>query len=629
MRACRFTLIALFLALLSFLIACGSGSHSAPMSPVFTSIPVIAASQGVSYSYTLAATDPSGGTVTFSLPTAPSGATITSNTINWTPAAAESRVSNTFEAMATTSSGGTATQSWTVTPTGTVTVNWVNTDWTPAGPVQTPQPDTFVPSALVPQPDGSLQLLTGTSLGQGVFQITQVPGGYYWLVQGVPPPLQVAPTGFWTSSSTFDLGRNTVGAQTGVLGSNEDITLNFNLSGLDPSATPGIVGFLTDNPPVPPMYLVATPDQSTLTGSVGINSRIDWTTVNTGFLGQYEPSSLGTLNNLILGPQLELTGLQLTNGVANPINGTLVASPTTSFALSIPGSQWASMMQNVSPGTATPGGSWFSVAAEPFVTGVNAKAVLMAPTIGASLYMVEPDPPNGIPFPLSGCPNMPFLFGAGFEPAVLTDQNYGTLAYGDPYPSNWTRALAFCQSVDVPLQVGAQNFPIALNYSLVADPANPTLAPLAWPVVNPTINGSSLFTTTSVSTTVETLSWSAPNGTPIGYTVFVFQLVPLQNGIEFLPAGVYSTAQTSMTVPPLTAGNIYLFLIITQADGLANMQTSPYRSQLPTGFATVISAPITINSGAATPQLRGDPKQLQRFLHPKGEGYRIAARPKQ
>jgi hypothetical protein len=60
-------------------------------------------------------------------------------------------------------------------------------------------------------------------------------------------------------------------------------------------------------------------------------------------------------------------------------------------------------------------------------------------------------------------------------------------------------------------------------------------------------------------------------------------------------------------------------------DGIANMQTSPYRSQLPTAFATVMSAPVTINGGAARPQLRGDPKEWQRFLHPKGERYRITA----
>ena len=622
MPARSLPLVAL-LGICCFLVACGSSSHPAPQNPVFTSTPVTAASQDVSYSYTLTATDPAGGTITFSLVAQPAGATITGSTINWTPPAAESRVSNSFEAMATTSSGGTATQSWTVTPTGTVTVNWVNTDWTPAGAVQIPQPATFIPSALVPQTDGSLQLITGTSVSPGLFQIPQVPGGYYWLIQGIPQGLLLPPTAFWTNSSTFDLGRDNVGAVTGVLGSSESITLNFNLSGLDPSATPGVVGFLTDNPPVPPIYLTATPGQSTLTGSVALSSRIDWTTVNTAFLGQYEPSTLGAFNNLVLGPGLSLTNMQFVNGAQNQISGTLVTSPTASLNLSIPGSQWATMMQNVGPGTASPIGSWLSIAAEPYVVGVNARASIFSPTVGATLYMVQPDPANGVPFPLAACPNMPFLFPAANEPAVVSDQNLGTLPYGDPYPSNWTRELAFCQTVTVPFPGVPQSFGMPLNYSVVSDPAKPSLAPLVGPVVSPMIGGANLFTTTSVNTTTEALRWSAPSGTPYGCTVLVFQLIPIQNGLEFLVVGTYSTAQTSMTLPPLTAGNTYVFLMITQADGVANMQTSPYHSQLPTGSATVISNPILVNAGALAPQLRGDAKQWERFLHPKGEVYRI------
>jgi hypothetical protein len=80
-----------------------------------------------------------------------------------------------------------------------------------------------------------------------------------------------------------------------------------------------------------------------------------------------------------------------------------------------------------------------------------------------------------------------------------------------------------------------------------------------------------------------------------------------------------------MTLPPLTAGDTYVFVIITEVDGVANMQTSPYRSQLPTAFATVMSAQVTISGGASGPQLRGDPKELKRFLHPQGERYRRVA----
>jgi hypothetical protein len=181
MRALSLLLIALFL---SYLVACGRNSYSAPQNPVFTSTPVTAASQGASYIYHMTATDPAGGTVTFSLTTAAAGASLSGATISWAPTAAESRVSNSFTAKATTPSGGSATQSWTVTPTGTVTVNWVDTDWTPAGPLQIPKLTDLVPSALVPQPDGSLELLSGTLASPGVYNIGQVPGGYYWLIQG-------------------------------------------------------------------------------------------------------------------------------------------------------------------------------------------------------------------------------------------------------------------------------------------------------------------------------------------------------------------------------------------------------------------------------------------------------------
>jgi hypothetical protein len=275
----------------------------------------------------MTATDPSGGTVTFSLTTAPAGASLSGATITWGPTAGESRVSNSFTAKATTSSGGSATQSWTVTPTGTVTVNWVDTDWTPTGPVQIPGPTDFVPSALVPQADGSLQLLSGTLASPGVYNIGQVPGGYYWLIQGTPPGLSLPPTGFWTNSSTFDLGRDRIGAPTGLLSTSEDTTFDFTLSGLDPLLTPGVVGFLTDNLALPPIFLTPQPGVTTLTTSADVNSKFDWKSANTAFLVQYEPVSLGSFNNLVLGPELTLSNLALTSGATNPINGALTASP--------------------------------------------------------------------------------------------------------------------------------------------------------------------------------------------------------------------------------------------------------------------------------------------------------------
>jgi hypothetical protein len=75
----------IFLTAIPFavLAGCGSGSgtHTQPSTPVFTSAPATAATQGVAYTVQLAATDPAGGSVTFSLPQAPSGAALSGNTV--------------------------------------------------------------------------------------------------------------------------------------------------------------------------------------------------------------------------------------------------------------------------------------------------------------------------------------------------------------------------------------------------------------------------------------------------------------------------------------------------------------------------------------------------------------------
>jgi hypothetical protein len=432
------------------------------------------------------------------------------------------------------------------------------------------------------------------------------------------------PTAFWTSSSTFDLGRDMMGAPTGFLGSSEDTTFDFNLSGLDPLAAAGIVGFITDNPPVAPIYLTPESGATTLSSSVDVNSKIDWTTVNTAVVVQYEPASIGLFNSLVLGPELTLSNLALTNGATNAISGVLVAGPQLTLDATIPGSEWAALFQNVAPGTATPVGSWLSIAPEPYVIGVNSKAQIFAPEIGANLYMVQPASHSGLPFALNACPSQPFFASDAVQPPIVSDMNFGPLQYDDPFPSNWTRELAFCQSAVVPFQVGSETFPIALNYGMTVAPSTSTLAPLAQPVVNPSINGSNLFTTTSVNNTIETLGWSTAAGTsPYGYTVFVLQVIPMQNGFGLMSVGTYSTAQTSVTLPPLTAGNTYLFLIITEADGVASMETSPYRSQLPTGFATIMSAQVTISGGAARPPLRGNPKELKRFVNPEGQLFQL------
>jgi hypothetical protein len=138
-------------------------------------------------------------------------------------------------------------------------------------------------------------------------------------------------------------------------------------------------------------------------------------------------------------------------------------------------------------------------------------------------------------------------------------------------------------------------------------------------VRTPTINGSSFYSTKTSDTVSPTLNWDAPSDrAPFGYRVGVYVLTTNAVGAPvYESVGTYSTAGTWLTLPPLSGGNTYIFTITTEVDGAANMQTAPYRSALPTGFASVVSAPITISPAAAIPQIDGDMEEWNRIVNPK------------
>ncbi len=616
---------ATMLAALAFLTACSSGnnSSSSKSTPIFTSTPVTEATQGVAYTYQLAATDPAGGTVTFALTTAPSGATLTGNTVNWTPTAAESRVSNNFTATANTPSGGSAQQSWTVTPGGTITVNWVTTYWSPSGPVQVPAPaaSALNMEALVPEADGSITLLKASATSTpGVFTLSNVPGGNYWLA--------IAGNAFWTNTSMFDAGTDIASGPVPLTSTSSNTTIDLNISGMAPETTEEWMEFITD--PATGLALFGVPAGSTsVAGGFGGTGPIDWSQINTAFLMQYGLEPLGPLNNYVLGPELSLSDLSLTSGATNTITETLNPATQTSLQLNVSGSQWASAFNNVGPSSATVQDSIVTLIAEPNVTGINASGpapflpglVLVGPTPGDTGFLgILGQPPNWQASTCLDYTGQPGTTVTAIEPPILTDQDFGTLQYGDPFDPTWTRALALCQQATVPISVPNSSSPYSfmLVDGMSVAPSSSSLLPLALPVQNPTINGTSFFMEQTISNTTPTLSWSAPTSTPspYGYTVRVYVETTLAGTPLFDSVGNFSSSATSVALPPLQGGNTYLFAITTEVDGAANMQTSPFRSALPTGFASIVSAPITIAPAASAPQIRGDIQEWRRLVKP-------------
>jgi len=616
---------------LAFLTACGSsgGTKTQPLAPVFTSTPVTAATQGVAYTYQLSAVDPSGGTVTFSLTAGPAGATLSGNTVSWTPTAAQSRVSNSFEVTATTTSGGTATQSWTVTPGGTITVNWINNYWTADGAVQVPAQASQATgvSAMWTNPDGSVTVQKSSATGAGVFSIPNVPGGYYWLQAGGGT--------FWTNVSTFDAGGNIAGGPLPTIsGPAQQTGFDFNLSGLD--SVPELTGvyFIPAVSGAPEVVIIDQPNTTSLTAEVVYApNNIDWSQISTAFFQQYVPASLGSLNNVVLGPSIAATGLSLIDGTTNTVTETLQPSAQASInPLSVAGSQWLPLLtgSNIGPSVPTPFGSALLVSAEMYVTqGLASGSV---PLSGIGILGFTPNltlagtAQSGFPIGPANCSGTGFttLTPSAAQPAITTDQNFGTLQYGDPFPSNWARTLSLCQestvAVPIPGSSATATFILA-DYATVA-PTNTPLAPVVLPVQNPAINGASFFTAASLNTTTVPLSWSAPTGAaPFGYTVRVYVQTTVEGTPTYESTGAaFSTAGTSITLPPLAGGNTYVFAITADADGTASMRTSPFRSSLPTGYATVVSAPVTISSGALMPEIHGDRRVIDRFSRPQPRG---------
>ncbi len=606
--------VSLGLICLTFLTACGSSSssHVLPSTPVFTSVPATAATQDVVYTYQLAAVDPAGGAVTFSLTASPTGAALSGNSVTWTPTAAQSRMSNSFTATATTASGGTAQQSWNVTPGGTITVNWVNTYWTANGQVQVPEPpnEALNISALVTNPDGSITVEKSSATSPGVFSIPNVPGGYYWL--------SIAGGVYWTSTSTFDAGHNYAGPQAPPLTTtSQTTTFELNLSGLESVPETSEVEVSFPIPLSPGGVVFVSANSTTLTGvGFGFGGDIDWSKIDSVLLRQYVPTPLGALNNSVLGSALAATGLSLTDGATNTLTESLQTSPLASFDVNVLGaSQWAPLFANASPVTPTAYSSALSVSAQPYVAGVNAGGLSV--TLAATAQL--PGPP---PFLLGGtfaCDAPGFVVNAKpAQSAITTDQDFGTLQYADPFDSTWTRSLYLCQEYSVAIPAGSSataNFALVNGVNVPVSSTPPSLAPLVSPVLTPTINGASFFTAATLNTTTVPLSWTAPaTGTPYGYVVRVYVQTTSATGVPtYSAAGSFNAAQTSITLPPLSGGNTYVFAIEAVADGTAKMETGPFRSTLPTGFATVVSAPITVSSGALAPVIHGDRRVITRL----------------
>ena len=607
-------------------IGCGGGGSRRqtppPPGPTFTSIPTAAASEGNAYSYSIAATDPAGGTVSFTLASGPPRAVLTGNTLTWTPTPEESRVENSFRITATTSEGGTGIQTFSVTPTGTVHVSSVDTYWTANGPTNVPHDWTvlYTPVAsLVPQSDGSFQSLGGSGKSDGTLEFDNVPGGYYWLQINTG-------LAYWTDSSNFDLGTD-FATPPFVLSptANNDLppatTFAANLTGLEPWQDPDYLGLHLDSgddlglSAAPAAGATATQAQ----GSLITNE--DLSLAKTGTINQFVPVPMGSSSGIVLASSLLLSNLSLTNGAANTLTGMLTPAPKTDLNLAVQGSAWANLYDNAGPAQVTPLVTSMNFSAQSnFLEGIAGISTSLG--AGNSLLFRSPRSIDPGSTPAALTIN---LCTSGFDvtdasvsllpgPAPITsDLEYGTFQYGDPFPENWIRPFSFCEGGLVSISDPRGTKPIThvlWNGSVTAKPTE-SVAPVVSVVQSPTVNGQSLFTASAIDSGNLAFSWAAPVGpAPTGYEVKIYVRTTVQIPVppQFPPVSqtfykltnILFTKQTSLTSPyPLAAGSLFLVEIRALVDGRADIETSPFRMGLPQGEASVVSGVIAVGGEAA------------------------------
>jgi hypothetical protein len=589
--------VVLVTLILFLLTACSSGNNTTPTpaAPVFSSTPVTQAVEGSAYTSQLTA---SGTAVTFSLTNAPIGATLSGNTISWTPTAQQSRIPNSFTVAATASGGASATQAWAVTPSGTIRISHIDTLWNETGSTNMPfdwsriSSDDYV-AALVPQPDGSFKSLSGTAGANGTFEIPNVPAGYYWLRLG---PRDT----YWTSSSTFDVGNDFfVLTANPTTPTNSTTYMSFSFTSLDPTAARGLLQFDALETPFPRYSASTNAGFTTFVGGLTIGSNLDFSAIKNAFVRQYEPATFGSLDGYVMGPALTLSNLSLTTGGQNTISGALNPTVPTSINLSLKASALAPLFDHIAPTAPTATGGAFYLSVQPYISAdgpnvVGSKPIDLIWTKANVIAVISP-----IPI-LSSVPVFSSISGpCSANPPLTTDVEAGTVQYSDPFPVAWRRTFRVCQSASIDVAVpGGKPQSINLTNSQTTSLPTTTVKPLISPVQNPKINGADLFTASTLNSTVVTLSWDPPAiGTPFGYNVAILSPTTLPDGtVAYFSSTMLGTAKTSMTLPPnvLASGRTYLFVITSLVDGKANMEMSPHRSSLPIANADLISAPITI-----------------------------------
>ena len=536
--------------------------------PTFTSVAPAMATEGQSYSYTLTATDPVHTAIAFSLVTAPAGAQISGNVLTWTPTHAQSRASNAFHVRATTAAGGSASQEFSLTPRGTVHGTAIDSYTSSSGTVTVPQDLTTWYIAVAALVNGQWTTFQANTNSNGGFDIPGVPAGKYFLV---------TPAGaYWTVASDVDLGEDHLGRPDG-LWPQAATSLTVDFTGLNAWKDDDYLWFVNPNLGQTFMWSAASADDQiatfnrTWTGRLSNAAKGDqW------YVSQVATKEVGGSEFEYLRKAAPVLSVTQTDGSTVSLAGTMADITPASLALKILGSQFAAQTFSIHSD------------AQPHSTEIELDVQPFTATKGA----IGPTP----------------LLKSRDQDPILADLDYGTVGYGNPYPSTWTPVLNVEYEVNVSYTASGADSPVAAQGEIFLSTAQMPAAgsavgPIIGPVQNIKLDGLALTQPRTAGSLMPTITWDAPLlGTPTVYQLTIYQLS--NNGGESQYENVLDvyTSDRTLNLPDgtLASGSEYFFAIRAYYQPGVDLTTSPHRKAFPMAYADalteIVSIPVSIGA---------------------------------
>jgi hypothetical protein len=557
--------------------------------PVFTSTPPTAASEGQPYNYSLAANDPAGGTVSYTLSSGPTNAAISGSTLHWTPTHAQSRIANAFVVTATTSEGGNAEQNFSVTPNGTISGIYVSIEYTETGTNTVPfQPQTVI--AYVPGANGVYSSISGTG-SNGSFSIPGVPAGYYLL--------DVDGGYLWTSASDIDLTLPLQGRLNYASPQNET-TLNIDVTEQTDQNTadcylfvPNINVFFYDFSLYPPCAGAAW------------NKSYDW---------------IYALPDATQGDRTYLYRTEATELANNTWTGSVLTDYAGPFSLTIPDGGNVTLSGNLTP--QNPGSSVRGNLDIADLVGLEPKVSPNYSGIYSFRMYVQPFTSTYFLSHL-GTANLEYTQPPDsfvLYPFTEDGQNVdlGDVSYSNPFPGTWTPYTALTVIGNLPYSADGATVPWSFvagagTYSTTFPTGSTPIAPLVGQATGITINGSDFYSDQPNAGAQPVIAWNTPTlGTADGYYLIIYRLDSF-SGLTFPgQVSVIATGKTSITLPPglLQTGYAYVFQL-TAFQGNPQVETAPYYNYFPWGYAEAFSGYVHVSSGSLPAGKRMDNKEMR------------------